>query len=127
MSITSIPIDTRRKLNVHKTFRASSERLMYVQFTFCVYWDTKTRFESLTHFTPMFHFYTPCGFLTFSGIWKWNTCREMCFQHEFLLNLFLLVLLQPIWKNHSDVRNYREEGIISQFFGEPPSTTFNYQ
>ena len=78
MSITSIPIDTRRKLNVHKTFRASSERLMYVQFTFCVYWDTKTRFESLTHFTPMFHFYTPCRFLTFSGIWKWNTCREMC-------------------------------------------------
>ena len=29
------PVDTRRKLNVHKT---SSERLMYVQFTSCVYW-----------------------------------------------------------------------------------------
>ena len=31
------PADTGRKLNVHKTFRASSERLMYVQFTSCIY------------------------------------------------------------------------------------------
>ena len=33
------PLDTGRKLNVHKTFRrrpASSERLMYVQFTSCI-------------------------------------------------------------------------------------------
>ena len=29
------PLDTGRKLNVHKT---SSERDMYVQFTSCVYW-----------------------------------------------------------------------------------------
>ena len=31
------PLDTRRKLNVYKTFRSwtSSERLMYVQFMFC--------------------------------------------------------------------------------------------
>ena len=28
------PVDTGRKLNVHKTFRS----LMYVQFTSCVYW-----------------------------------------------------------------------------------------
>ena len=34
-----IPVDTGRKLNVHKTFRRHLERLMYVQFTFCVYWD----------------------------------------------------------------------------------------
>ena len=27
------PLDTGRKLNVHKTPRTSSERLMYVQFT----------------------------------------------------------------------------------------------
>ena len=32
-----IPVDTGRKLNVHKTFSTSSERLMYVQFTLCVY------------------------------------------------------------------------------------------
>ena len=39
-----VPVDTERKLNVHKTFRrhpktswTSSERLMYVQFTSCVY------------------------------------------------------------------------------------------
>ena len=31
------PVDTGRKLNVHKTSWTSSERLMYVQFTSCVY------------------------------------------------------------------------------------------
>ena len=31
------PVNTGRKLNVHKTFSTSSERLMYVQFTSCVY------------------------------------------------------------------------------------------
>ena len=31
------PVDTERKLNVHKTFRRRPERLMYVQFTSCVY------------------------------------------------------------------------------------------
>ena len=42
-----VPVDTGRKLNVHKTFRrrpgrrTSSERLMYVQFTSCVYWVLK--------------------------------------------------------------------------------------
>ena len=35
---SSHPVDTGRKLNVHKT---SSERLMYVQFTFYVYWAVK--------------------------------------------------------------------------------------
>ena len=36
---SAYPLDTGRKLNVHKTFRrTSSERLMYVQFTSCVYW-----------------------------------------------------------------------------------------
>ena len=30
-------MDTGRKLNVHKTSRTPSERLMYVQFTSCVY------------------------------------------------------------------------------------------
>ena len=30
-------VDTGRKLNVHKTFRRRSERLMYVQFTSCGY------------------------------------------------------------------------------------------
>ena len=35
--IICIPVDTRRKLNVHKTSRTSSERLMYVQFTSCVH------------------------------------------------------------------------------------------
>ena len=34
----SCPIGTGGKLNVHKTSRTSSERLMYVQFTSCVYW-----------------------------------------------------------------------------------------
>ena len=33
------PLDTGRKLNVHKTFRRRPERLMYVQFTSCVYWE----------------------------------------------------------------------------------------
>ena len=32
------PVDTGRKLNVHKTSRTSFERLLYVQFTSCVYW-----------------------------------------------------------------------------------------
>ena len=31
------PVDTGRKLNVHKTSRTSSKRLMYFQFTSCVY------------------------------------------------------------------------------------------
>ena len=30
-------VDTGRKLNVHKTSWTSSERLMYVQFTSCIY------------------------------------------------------------------------------------------
>ena len=34
--IMRIPVDTGRKLNVDKTSRTSSERLMYVQFTSCV-------------------------------------------------------------------------------------------
>ena len=36
---SGIPVDTGRKLNVHKTFKTSSEGLMYVQFTSCVYED----------------------------------------------------------------------------------------
>ena len=31
------PVGTGRKLNVHKTSKTSSERLMYIQFTSCVY------------------------------------------------------------------------------------------
>ena len=31
------PVDMERKLNVHKTSRTSSRRLMYVQFTSCVH------------------------------------------------------------------------------------------
>ena len=31
------PVDTGRKLNVHKASGTSSERLMYVQITSCVY------------------------------------------------------------------------------------------
>ena len=38
MSESVSPVDTGRKLNVHKTPRTSSERLMYVQLTSCVYW-----------------------------------------------------------------------------------------
>ena len=34
---TNCPVDTGRKLNVHKTFRRRPGRLMYVQFTSCVY------------------------------------------------------------------------------------------
>ena len=39
MFVFDFPVDTGRKLNVHKTFRRSpsSERLMYVQFMSCVY------------------------------------------------------------------------------------------
>ena len=33
------PVDTGRKLNVHKTFRRRPGRLMYVQNTSCVYWE----------------------------------------------------------------------------------------
>ena len=35
------PVDTGRKLNVHKTLRRPPERLMYVQFTSCVYGEQK--------------------------------------------------------------------------------------
>ena len=40
-SVVNIPVDTQieRIFNVQKTFRMSSERLMYVQFTSCVYED----------------------------------------------------------------------------------------
>ena len=34
--VAKYPADTGRKLNVHKTFRTSSERLMYVQLKSCV-------------------------------------------------------------------------------------------
>ena len=37
-AITNFPVDTGRKLNVHKTFRRRPGRLMDVQFTSCVYW-----------------------------------------------------------------------------------------
>ena len=44
------PLDTGRKLNVHKMFRTSSERLMYVQFTSCVYGaDPHVSGESVIH------------------------------------------------------------------------------
>ena len=33
----SIPVSTERQLNVHKAFKTSSERLMYIQFTSCAY------------------------------------------------------------------------------------------
>ena len=36
------PIDTGRKLNVHKSFRRRPGRLMYVQFTSSVYWVEET-------------------------------------------------------------------------------------
>ena len=36
--MNNFPVDTGRKLNVHKTSRTSSERLIYVKFTSCVYW-----------------------------------------------------------------------------------------
>ena len=32
------PVDRGHKLNLHETFRTSSKRLMYVQFTSCAYW-----------------------------------------------------------------------------------------
>ena len=35
------PVDTGRKLNVHKTFRRRPGRLMYVQNTSCVYWEAQ--------------------------------------------------------------------------------------
>ena len=38
-SFGDIPVDTGRKLNVHKTFRRRPRRLMNVQFTSCVYRD----------------------------------------------------------------------------------------
>ena len=34
---SGFPVDTGRKLNVHKTSRTSCERLIKVQLTFCVY------------------------------------------------------------------------------------------
>ena len=33
------PVDTGRKSNEHNTFRRRPGRLMYVQFTSCVYWE----------------------------------------------------------------------------------------
>ena len=36
-----IPVDTGRKLNAHKMFRRGPGRLMYVQFTSCVYGDCR--------------------------------------------------------------------------------------
>ena len=38
MACSRYPVDTERKLYVHKTSWTSSERLMSVQFTSCVYW-----------------------------------------------------------------------------------------
>ena len=35
--MTGSSIDTVRKLNIHKALRGRPERLMYVQFTSCVY------------------------------------------------------------------------------------------
>ena len=41
------PVDKGLKLNPHKTWTSwtSSERLMYVQFTSCVYWE-KFKYET---------------------------------------------------------------------------------
>ena len=41
----NIPADTGRKLNVHITSWTSSERLMYVQFTSCVFGDLPLQSE----------------------------------------------------------------------------------
>ena len=47
--VKRIPVDTGCKLNVHKTFRRRPERLLYVQFTSCVYGDN-IYIEHSTHF-----------------------------------------------------------------------------
>ena len=39
LSSISNPVDRGRNFNVQKTSRTSSERLMYVQITSCVYWE----------------------------------------------------------------------------------------
>ena len=64
-----LPIDKGCKLNVHKTFRTSSERLMYVQFTSCVYWDN----EAKTDFGAM-------GRLTYLYWYRWLSSL-FCFQN----------------------------------------------
>ena len=43
---STYPVDTGCKLNVHKTSRTSSESLMYVQFTSCVYRVVETTIVS---------------------------------------------------------------------------------
>ena len=43
----SSPVDTERKLNVQKTSWTSSERLMYYQFTSCVYWVTVLNYRKI--------------------------------------------------------------------------------
>ena len=41
------PVDTGRKLNVHKTFRRRPGRLMYVQFTPCLLGGEISKFKTL--------------------------------------------------------------------------------
>ena len=58
-----VPVDTGRKLNLHKTSWTSSERLMYVQFTSCVCgsrmkWVNAKNFSSIKKQQPQF-FLTP--------------------------------------------------------------------
>ena len=45
------PVDKGLKLNLHKTWTSwtSSERLMYVQFTSCVYWEKMMSYQIKLH------------------------------------------------------------------------------
>ena len=54
--IKRIAVDTGHKLNLHKTFRRCPGRLMYLQFTPCVYWDTIEKYtnEKYTNKTNYF-------------------------------------------------------------------------
>ena len=53
MSTLGNPVDTGRKLNVHKTFRRRpGQRLMYVQFTSCDYWDVSFSENSILNGYP---------------------------------------------------------------------------
>ena len=61
---SEIPVDTGRKFNVYKTSRTISERLMYVQFTSCVYSECAS---GHSHLNNSWFFY-----LIHRWIWGWR-------------------------------------------------------
>ena len=94
-----IPVDTGRKLNVHKTFRRRRGHLLNVnvQFTTCVYWDAREKWP--INILPLFWKPNKCELLgEIDNYFRTKLSKhEGGFQKEFNYGYSLLSIFEK-WK-----------------------------